>query len=289
MVTLAPALLVAALLSLVGAIAIGVGSAVWIELRPAVAASGASLRQPGDTTSLASTITSALILGLILLIAALVLRALATGHAPWSNMYEFNQAFAAVILAGYLGLERRLPIRSLAPLVALPAAGLLAYSLTLPAEVVPLPPALQTPFFLTVHVGSAMLAYGIAAIAGAAAVGELVQRWRGDRLAWLPRAAICRAAAYRSVLLGMPVLTLAIVLGAAWANLAWRSYWNNDPKELAAAATWFVYAAYLHLGGRRDGWGSGAAWFLVAGFGAVLFTYLAANLVIPGQHSYSGV
>jgi ABC-type transport system involved in cytochrome c biogenesis permease subunit len=50
-----------------------------------------------------------------------------------------------------------------------------------------------------------------------------------------------------------------------------------------------VYAAYLHVAGRRDRWGAGAAWFLLAGFAAVLFTYLAANLVIPGQHSYSGL
>jgi len=288
MVILSSALLVAALLSLVGAIAIGLGAATWTELRPAMAGGAAAVR-PTEGTPLGATIHAAVALSLILLIAALVLRAIVTGHAPWSNMYEFNQGFAAAILAGYLGLSGRLPIRPLAPLVAVPAAALVAYSLTLPSEVVPLPPALQTPFFLTVHVGSAMLAYAITAIAGAAAIGEILQRWRGDRLAWLPPAAVCRTAAYRSVVLGMPVLTLAIVLGALWANLAWRSYWNNDPKELAAAATWLVYAAYLHLAGRRDRWGAGASWFLLVGFGAVLFTYLAANLVIPGQHSYSGV
>lgn len=289
MVILSSALLVAALLSLVGAMAIGLAAAAWTELRPAMVGGAAPERQSAGATPLGPTVHAAVALSLILLLAALVLRAIVTGHAPWSNMYEFNQGFAAAILAGYLGLARLLPIRPLAPLVAVPAAGLVAYSLTLPSEVVPLPPALQTPFFLTVHVGSAMLAYAIVAIAGAAAVGELLQRWRNDRLAWLPPAAVCRTAAYRSVVLGMPVLTLAIVLGALWANLAWRSYWNNDPKELAAAATWLVYAAYLHLAGRRDRWGAGAAWFLLVGFGAVLFTYLAANLLIPGQHSYSGL
>jgi ABC-type transport system involved in cytochrome c biogenesis permease subunit len=102
-------------------------------------------------------------------------------------------------------------------------------------------------------------------------------------------AEVSRAVAHRAVLLGLPVLTLAIVLGALWANLAWRSYWNNDPKELAAAATWLIYLGYLHLAGRRDRWGASAPWVLVLGFAAILFTYLAANLVIPGQHSYSGV
>lgn len=111
---------------------------------------------------------------------------------------------------------------------------------------------MQTPFFLTVHVGSA-LAYGLYALAGAAAIAQLVQERAADRLAWLPPAGVCQTAAHRAVLFGSPVLTLAIVLGAAWANLAWRSYWNKDPKEPAAAATWFIYAAYLHLVGRRGG------------------------------------
>lgn len=289
MTILTSAPLVAALLSLVGAMALGIAAAVWIEPRQAMVDGTPPARDQARTPPFGPVVHAAIVLSLLLLIAALVLRTIVTGHAPWSNMYEFNQAFAAAILAGYLGLARRLPIRALAPLVAVPAAALVAYSLTLPAEATPLPPALQTPFFLTVHVGSAVLAYAIAAVAGAAAVGELLQSWRGDRLAWLPPAVICRTAAYRSVALGLPVLTLAIVLGALWANLAWRSYWNNDPKELAAAATWLVYAAYLHVAGRRDRWGAGASWFLLVGFGAVLFTYLAANLVIPGQHSYSGV
>ena len=230
-----------------------------------------------------------LVLALLFLVAALVVRTVATGHAPWSNMYEFDQAFAAAILGAYLLMGRRSRIESLAPAVAVVAAALVIHALTLPSSARPLPPALQAPFFLTVHVGSAMLAYGIYTVAAAAAAAEIVQARVGERVAWLPSAADCRAAAHRAVIVGLPILTLAIVLGAAWANLAWRSYWNNDPKELAAAATWFIYAGYLHVAGRRDRWGGAAPWLLVLGFGAILFTYFAANLVIPGQHSYSGL
>lgn len=132
-----------------------------------------------------------------------------------------------------------------------------------------------------------MLAYGIYAIAGTAAVAELLQRGAKDRLAWLPPVEVSRAAAHRAVLLGLPVLTLAIVLGALWANLAWRSYWSNDPKELAAAATWLVFAAYLHVAGRRDRFAAAAPWLIVLGFAGVLFTYLGAGLVFVGEHSYA--
>jgi ABC-type transport system involved in cytochrome c biogenesis permease subunit len=133
-----------------------------------------------------------------------------------------------------------------------------------------------------------MLAYAIGAVAFAAAAAEIVQRRAGGRLAALPAAGVARTAAHRAVLFGFPILTLAIVLGAYWANLAWRSYWSNDPKELAAAATWLVYGGYLHVAGRRDRWGGLAPWLLVLGFAGVLFTYLGAGLVFVGEHSYAG-
>ncbi len=283
------ALLAAALMALLGGTLTGVLVAVIGALRVPAAVNGPAIGPAVVGRSRPSIAHAGVLLGLAFLLAALLVRALRVGHAPWSNMYEFNQAFAAAGLLAYLALERRLPIRGLAPLAALVAAALVAYSLTLPAIVRPLPPALQTPFFLSVHVGAAMLAYGIYAIAGVAALAELAQRARSGRLAWLPPVEISRAAAHRAVLFGLPVLTLAILLGALWANLAWRSYWNNDPKELAAAATLLIYLGYLHLAGRHDRWGAFAPWLIVLGFGAILFTYLAANLIIPGQHSYSGV
>ncbi len=291
MLTVAPALLVAALLALTGTLLVGLTSVLWSLVRaPEVATSpqlpAADRQAP---VSLQSTAHAGILLASLFLVAALSVRTVARGHAPWSNMYEFNQAFAAAILLAYVFLERRVAIRSLAPLAAAVSAALLAYTLTLPDTLKPLPPALQTPFFLIVHIGTAMLAYGIYAVAGVAAAAEIVQARFGDRFGWLPAATVCRAAAHRAVILGLPVLTLAIVLGSLWANVAWRSYWNNDPKELAAAATWLIYAAYLHVAGRHDRWGTGAPWLLVAGFGAILFTYFAANLVIPGQHSYSGL
>jgi cytochrome c-type biogenesis protein CcsB len=268
--TIATALLVAALIALLGAAVIAAAGAL-------AGRSGASAVGHG-----------ALLLAGAFLLAALTLRGVIAGRAPWSNLHETAITFAFGVTAVYAGLERRLAIRSLAPAVALVGAGLVWLALAQPDEVRPLVPALQAPLLLTVHVGSAMLAYAVGAVAFAGAVAELVQLRAGDRLSSLPSAAVSRAAAYRAVLVGFPVLTAAIVLGAVWANLAWRSYWNNDPKELAAAATWLVYGGYLHVAGRRDRWGRLAPWLLILGFAAVLFTYLGAGLVFVGEHSYAG-
>jgi ABC-type transport system involved in cytochrome c biogenesis permease subunit len=93
------------------------------------------------------------------------------------------------------------------------------------------------------------------------------------------------------VLLGFPMLALGIALGAYWGNEAWGRYWGWDAKETSALVTWLIYAGYLHARNLRGWRGTRAAWLLVVGFAAVLFTYFVVNLVpwIPGLHTYSGV
>ena len=221
-----------------------------------------------------------------LLAVAMIMRTVTVRHAPWSNLHEFSIAFATALLGSYLAVARTAPISGLAPIVALLGAGLVGFAIALDDGVDPLVPALQQPLLLTVHVGAAVLAYALAGIAFAAAAAEIGQRAAGDRIGLLPSASVARAVGHRAVLLAFPVLTVAIVLGAVWANLAWRAPWSNDPKELAAAATWFVFGAYLHVAGRRDRWAAAAPWLIVLGFAGVLFTYIGAGLFIVGEHSY---
>jgi len=218
---------------------------------------------------------------------ALVARGAVAGRVPWSNLHEFSLAFAVALLGAYLLLARREAIAGLAPLTALLAAGLVGLALSFDDRIDPLVPALQQPLLLAIHVGSAALAYALSGLAFVAAAAEIGQRASADRIAALPTAATLRAVGHRVVLLAFPILTLAIVLGSVWANLAWRSYWSNDPKELAAAATWAVFGAYLHVAGRRDRWERLAPWLIVLGFFGVLFTYIGAGLFFVGEHSYA--
>jgi cytochrome c-type biogenesis protein CcsB len=285
--TLITALSVSALGVLIAAAAVGVGvRLVGVGRRPAIVSS------PGtDTDATSSEIGdrishAGILVGLGLLLAAVVARTVLVGHAPWSNLHEFSLAFAASILVAFLLLGRSYPIGALAPLVATLAAGLIGFALSLDSRVDPLVPALQQPLLLTIHVGSAMVAYAIAGVAFLAAAAEIGQRAANDRIGALPSAATLRAVGHRAVLVAFPVLTVAIALGSVWANLAWRSYWSNDPKELAAAATWLVFGAYLHVAGRRDRWEALGPWLIVIGFAGVLFTYIGAGLFFVGEHSY---
>ena len=287
MTTLSPILIVGALAMLVAAAAAGVGAALVAQAAVAAPAEGGDIDvAPSRRELLQRAALAGLLGGLALLLAALVVRAVVVGHAPWSNLHEFSLAFAAALLATYLLLARSYPIAALAPLTALLASGLIVFALQFDDRVDPLVPALQQPVLLTVHVGTAALAYAVAGVAFLAAVAEIAQARAGGRIGGLPSAAVCRAVGHRSVLIAFPILTVAIALGSVWANLAWRSYWSNDPKELAAAATWLVFGAYLHVASRRDRWQRLAPWLIVLGFAGVLFTYIGAGLFFVGEHSY---
>jgi ABC-type transport system involved in cytochrome c biogenesis permease subunit len=289
MIGVAWLLLVGALLALLASLAASVlllalGGARSVRLAMAGGVDDAPTIQARDPLA---PVHPGMLVALALVLASLVLRAVVVGHAPWSNLHEFSASFAGILLAAYAILERGLPLRRLAPVVAAVAAGLLAFTLTLDNRVDPLVPALQQPILLTVHVGAAVLAYAVSGIAFLVAAAEIGQQRSGDRIPLLPSAAAARAIGHRAVLIAFPILTIAIALGSVWANLAWRSYWSNDPKELAAAATWLVFGAYLHVAGRRDRWERLAPWLIVLGFAGVLFTYIGAGLFFVGEHSYA--
>lgn len=227
-------------------------------------------------------------LAFILLGASLVFRAFVTGHGPFSNMYEFSIAFAWGILGIYLWFERKYHQRLLGLVVMPVALGLLWYALQIPggSDVEPLVPALQNNLLLSVHVATAIVAYGSFTIAFAAAILFLIQP-EGGR--WgLPKPAILDEIGYRAIVVGFPFLTLVIVLGAVWADIAWGRYWGWDPKETASLLTWFIYGAYLHARVMRGWRGTKAAVLLVIGFAATLFTYFG-NHFFGGLHSYSGL
>ena len=92
---------------------------------------------------------------------------------------------------------------------------------------------------------------------------------------------------YKTICLAFPLLTLMIAAGAYWANQTWGSYWSWDPKETWAAITWLVYALYLHMRITRGWRGRRAAYFAIAGFAVVMFTFFGVTYLLPGLHAYA--
>ncbi len=225
--------------------------------------------------------------GAAALLAYLLVRGVAVGRGPWGNMFEFSVAFATSIVGGYLYLQRRYPIRAIGFIPLGVALALLLYASSLPSQISQLVPALQNPPLLTIHVGMAVLSYGIFATSFAAGVGYLLQG-TSDRFAWLPSHKVLDEVAYRAVIIGFPIFATMIILGSWWASIAWSRYWGWDPKETAALVTWLSYAVYLHARNQKSWAGRPAALLLVVAFGMVLVTY-SGSLWFNGLHSYSGL
>ena len=233
--------------------------------------------------------------GLALLV-HLVIRWRVSGHAPMSNMHESLMVMtcAAVWLA--VGFLRGSPDRAWAgPLGAILGVLGLASASLFDKAITPLMPALRSNWLL-VHVIITMTGYAAFALAAAAGTLRIVRARRhpatrhGEQAAGRPDDAQGPALdgfVYRAMTIGFLLLTGGIITGAVWANQAWGTYWSWDPKETWSLITWFVYLAGLHLY-RTRGWrGTRFAWAAVAGFAAVLFTYVGVNYLLSGLHSYA--
>nr|ULC80640.1 cytochrome c heme attachment protein [Halenia elliptica] len=91
---------------------------------------------------------------------------------------------------------------------------------------------------------------------------------------------------YRVISLGFLFLTIGILSGAVWANEAWGSYWNWDPKETWAFITWIIFAIYLHTRTNRNLQGENSAIIASIGFLIIWICYFGVNLFGIGLHSY---
>ncbi len=263
----------------------GVVTGSFVEERDRAAADGPDdFASPSPLSRVAIGLTFAGFIGLGL---SMLLRAYVVGRGPWGNMFEFSVAFAFSMLGGYLFLQRRYAIRSIGFIPTGVALAILLYASSLPSDIAPLVPALQNAPLLTIHVGMAVISYGIFATSFAAGVAYLAQG-QTDRFSWLPSHKVLDEVAYRAVIIGFPIFATMIILGSWWASIAWSRYWGWDPKETAALVTWLVYAIYLHARNQRSWAGRPAALLLVVGFGMVLVTY-SGSLWFSGLHAYSGL
>nr|YP_010158391.1 cytochrome c heme attachment protein [Kadsura ananosma]QRG30452.1 cytochrome c heme attachment protein [Kadsura ananosma] len=97
---------------------------------------------------------------------------------------------------------------------------------------------------------------------------------------------------YRVIGLGFTFLTIGILSGAVWANEAWGSYWNWDPKETWAFITWTISAIYSHTRTNKSLQGTNSAISAIVasiGFLIIWICYFGVNLLGIGLHSYGSL
>jgi cytochrome c-type biogenesis protein CcsB len=143
-----------------------------------------------------------------------------------------------------------------------------------------------------IHTILAFLGYAAFAVACGIGIMYLLQehylksKHLGGLFHRMPSLQVLDEINYKLITLGFPLLTLAIITGALWAESAWGAYWRWDPKEVWSLLTWFIYALVLHVR-LTVGWrGKKAAILSIIGFSAVLFTFFGVNLLLKSLHSF---
>jgi cytochrome c-type biogenesis protein CcsB len=145
--------------------------------------------------------------------------------------------------------------------------------------------------WLAVHIGSTILGYTGFFLTFVAAVMYLMQekelKSRIPRAVYyrLPSLELCDELYYRSLLFGLPLLTVGILTGFIWASRTWKGPWQFDPKILASLLTWLIYLV-LFSTRVSGGWrGRRAAYIAIFGFAAIMVTFLGVSL-LSGPHGY---
>ncbi|HET7826072.1 MAG TPA: c-type cytochrome biogenesis protein CcsB [Anaeromyxobacter sp.] len=254
-----------------------------------------------STKKLVAQAGTALMLSALALNAGVfVLRWHEAGRAPLKSLFESLVFFALCIAIVYVFFERMYKTRAFGVPAMLLSFGCIVYAIMKwDAEIVKLPPALQSPWFVP-HVMVYFVGYAAVALAFALAVIQLLT----PRVALVRRLLTMKAGtimtgapldvekmSYELVRFGFVLLTVGLLVGSVWAKSAWGDYWVWDPKENWSLVTWLTYGGYLHLR-RVRGWrGEKGAWLLVVGFAVVMFTYLGMNMLPTAEesaHVYSG-
>jgi cytochrome c-type biogenesis protein CcsB len=214
------------------------------------------------------------------------------GHVPLTNFYESLIFFSFVLGLIYILFRFWGRLKFLGAFMTPPILLTLAYASLSPEierGIKPLIPALQSNW-LTVHVVTCFLSYAIFAFSFVISILYILQKDEGKRSAKkpgiLPPPNTLDELTYRGILVGMPLLTIGIITGSAWAHYAWGSYWSWDPKETWSLITWIIYAVFLHMRLIKGWRGRKAAIFSIIGFASVLFTFLGVNFIISGLHTY---
>lgn len=220
----------------------------------------------------------------------LFFRSLEAGRPPLTNMFETLHLLAFLIFFLFFIARLRWPIDLVGGFAGLTAALLIASSAITSPEIEPLLPALKSNWLLF-HVTACFIAYSGLGLAMGTALAYLAVHWFGmGNLQHSAREDVLKKLdrmTHQLILFGYPLLTLGIATGSVWAELSWGRYWNWDPKETWAFATWLFYGAWLHLRLKRKHRPVLAAVLAVLAFSLVLFTYYGVNVWLSTLHDYS--
>jgi len=214
------------------------------------------------------------------------------GTAPVLDLKSALSFFSWCIVCVFLIFHLKFRIMVLGSFVAPFAAFLMIVSSAMPWLEAPVKPIFKN-IWLTVHVTTVFLGNGLFAITFVAAIMYLIQERQikqkrlGSFYTRLPSLATLDSINYYALIYGFPFLTLGMITGSIYAQIALGKYWQWDPKEVWSLITWLFYAALLHER-LTVGWrGRRAAIMSIVCFCILIFTFIGASLWLKGYHNFT--
>ncbi len=136
--------------------------------------------------------------------------------------------------------------------------------------------------YSTVHIVCIFLSYFIFSLASFAAAAYLIQdsliksKRMGVIFNRLPDLAFLDKLNYRSISLGFPLLTLAIISGFIWTRNINGAYWAvHNLRQIYSLVLWLIYAVILHMRIAEKLRGRKVALLSLFAFCLLLFSLLA--------------
>ena len=230
-------------------------------------------------------------IGFIFHTVGLALRWYISGHSPMSNGYESMLFISWVtLLAGFI-FSRKSPFTLSATAVLGAMTLMVAHLSFMDPEITNLVPVLKS-YWLTLHVSVITGSYGflgLGALLGLINMILLALSNPGniDRIG--KTIGELTVINYKTLTLGLYLLTIGTFLGAVWANESWGRYWGWDPKETWSLITIIIYSIVVHsrlIPGLKDIYSFNI--LSLFAFSSVLMTYFGVNYYLSGLHSYAG-
>jgi cytochrome c-type biogenesis protein CcsB len=255
------------------ALGIALGLPAFIRRRPAI--SRASLGSLG--------------FGLLAHGAALALKAVEIQRLPVADVRDALSMFSFLATTAFFLVYLRYKIVSLG-IFMLPLAFVLTLISAVDSGTLAVSPEFRG-WWLIVHISCILIGYVGFFITFIAAMMYLFQerelKSKRPRTFYyrLPSLEICDELYFRSLVIGLPFLTLGIVMGFIGASQVWKGPWELDPKILGALVTWFIYLILFSTRLSGSWQGRRSAYLAVLGFATMMVTFLGISF-LSGQHGY---
>ena len=213
------------------------------------------------------------------------------GHSPMSNGYESMIFISWVtLLAGFI-FSRKSEFALSATAILAAMTLMVAHLSFMDPEITNLVPVLKS-YWLTLHVSVITGSYGFLGLGAILGIITMIllslsNRKNLDRIsATIDELTVIN---YKTLTLGLYMLTTGTFLGAVWANESWGRYWGWDPKETWSLITIIIYSIVIHsrmIPGMKDIYTFNL--LSLFAFSSVLMTYFGVNYYLSGLHSYAG-